>query len=84
MGRMRPKIPPIHDRALEQGERLLGDIRQWAQALGFSHIGVADVDLSEAEPGLLAWLQAGFHGGMDYMQRHGTRRARPAELCPAP
>lgn len=82
MGRMRPKIPPIHDRALAQGERLLGDIRQWAQALGFSHIGVADVDLSEAEPGLLAWLEAGFHGGMDYMQRHGTRRARPAELVP--
>ena len=77
---MRPKIPPIHDRALAQGERLLDDIRQWAQALGFSHIGVADVDLSDAEPGLLAWLEAGFHGGMDYMQRHGTRRARPAEL----
>ena len=82
MGRMRPKIPPIHDRALAQGERLLSDIRQWAQALGFSHIGVAGVDLAEAEPGLLAWLEAGFHGEMDYMQRHGTRRARPAELVP--
>jgi epoxyqueuosine reductase len=79
---MRPKIPPIHDRALAQGERLLRDIRQWAQVLGFSHIGVADVDLADAEPGLLAWLGAGFHGGMDYMQRHGTRRARPAELLP--
>ena len=82
MGRMRPKIPPIHDRALAQGERLLEDIRQWARALGFAHIGVAGVDLSDAEPGLLAWLEAGFHGGMDYMQRHGTRRARPAELVP--
>ena len=82
MGRMRPKIPPIHDRALAQGERLLEDIRQWAQVLGFSHIGVAGVDLSDAEPGLLAWLEAGFHGGMDYMQRHGTRRARPSELLP--
>ena len=82
MGRMRPKIPPIHDRALAQGERLLIDIRQWAQTLGFSHIGVAGVDLADAEPGLLAWLEAGFHGGMDYMQRHGTRRARPSELLP--
>jgi len=79
---MRPKIPPIHDRALAQGERLLSDIRQWAQALGFSRIGVAGVDLADAEPGLLAWLEAGFHGEMDYMQRHGTRRARPAELVP--
>ena len=51
-------------------------------ALGFSRIGVAGVDLSDAEPGLLAWLAAGFHGEMDYMQRHGTRRARPAELVP--
>ena len=82
MGRMRPKIPPIHDRALAQGERLLSDIRQWALALGFSQIGVAGIDLTDAEPGLLAWLEAGFHGGMDYMQRHGTRRARPPELVP--
>ena len=79
---MRPKIPPIHDRALAPDERLLHDIRQWATALGFSHIGVAGVDLSDAEPGLLAWLAAGFHGEMDYMQSHGARRARPAELVP--
>jgi epoxyqueuosine reductase len=82
MGWMRPKIPPIHDRAASDADRLLGDMRQWAQALGFSQIGVAGVDLTSAEPGLLAWLDAGFHGGMDYMQRHGTRRARPAELLP--
>jgi len=50
--------------------------------LGFSQIGVADVDLASAEPGLLAWLHNGFHGDMDYMARHGTRRARPAELVP--
>ncbi len=82
MGRMRPKIPPIHDRALAPGERLLLDIRQRANALGFSDVGVAGVDLADAEPGLLAWLEAGFHGEMGYMQRHGTRRARPFELVP--
>lgn len=43
---------------------------------------MAPIDLSAAEPGLLAWLQAGFHGGMDYMARHGLKRARPAELVP--
>jgi len=53
-----------------------------ARALGFSQIGVADVDLAHAEPGLLAWLQAGFHGGMGYMAAHGLKRARPAELLP--
>lgn len=53
-----------------------------AQALGFSQIGVADVDLRDAEPGLLAWLHNGSHGDMDYMARHGLKRARPAELVP--
>jgi epoxyqueuosine reductase len=54
----------------------------WSSALGFSQIGVADVDLSSAEPGLLAWLAAGFHGNMGYMAAHGLKRARPAELVP--
>jgi epoxyqueuosine reductase len=54
----------------------------WARELGFSQIGVSDVDLGAHEPGLLAWLAQGFHGQMDYMQRHGLRRARPAELLP--
>ncbi len=57
-------------------------LREWALELGFSQIGVAEVDLHAAEPGLLAWLEAGFHGGMGYMQRHGLKRARPAELVP--
>jgi epoxyqueuosine reductase len=56
--------------------------RGWARELGFGSLGVADVDLSDAEPGLQAWLQAGYHGEMDYMARHGAKRARPAELLP--
>ncbi len=64
------------------GEAVLAQLREWAAAAGFSQIGVAGVDLSDAEPGLLAWLHNGFHGGMDYMARHGVRRARPAELVP--
>ena len=57
-------------------------LQGWAQALGFSQIGVADVDLADAEPGLLAWLAAGQHGRMHYMAAHGLKRARPAELVP--
>ena len=53
-----------------------------ARAVGFSQIGVADVDLRDAEPGLVAWLDNGSHGTMDYMARHGLKRARPAELVP--
>ena len=57
-------------------------MRTWAKELGFSQIAVGPVDLSDAEPGLAAWLDAGFHGSMAYMQRHGMTRARPAELVP--
>lgn len=68
-------------------ERLLPEelpqrIRAWGRALGFDAVGIAGVDLSYAEPGLRAWLEAGFHGSMDWMQRHGMRRARPADLVP--
>jgi epoxyqueuosine reductase len=61
---------------------LVSKIKAWGQALGFSQIGVAGVDLSAAEPGLSAWLAKGFHGDMAYMAAHGTKRARPAELVP--
>ncbi|WP_302173856.1 tRNA epoxyqueuosine(34) reductase QueG [uncultured Hydrogenophaga sp.] len=62
--------------------QLVSRIRAWGQELAFSQIGVAGVDLRSAEPGLLAWLEAGCHGRMDYMARHGLTRARPAELVP--
>jgi epoxyqueuosine reductase len=61
---------------------LLAQLRLQAAQLGFSQIGVADVDLSAAEPGLLRWLDKGFQGTMGYMAAHGLRRARPAELVP--
>ena len=61
---------------------LLAQLRERAALLGFSQIGVADVDLSDAEPGLLQWLDNGFHGSMAYMAVHGLKRARPAELVP--
>lgn len=57
-------------------------IKAWAHELGFDGVGIADPDLSTAEPGLLAWLAAGHHGEMAYMARHGLKRARPAELVP--
>jgi epoxyqueuosine reductase len=61
---------------------LLIQLRGWARELGFSQVGVADVDLSSAEA-----RPAGLAGGrlsrqMDYMAAHGLKRARPAELVP--
>ena len=62
--------------------RLAHDIRAWGAELGFGAIGVAGVELGADEAHLLSWLDAGYHGDMDYMALHGTRRSRPAELTP--
>ncbi len=64
------------------GAALAAGIKQWGRALGFQAVGIADCDLSAAEPRLLEWLARGWHGEMEYMARHGVRRARPAELVP--
>ena len=53
-----------------------------ARALGFSKLGVTRVEIPEDARHLLRWLEAGYHGEMDYMQRHGTLRTRPQELVP--
>ncbi|HSW18949.1 MAG TPA: tRNA epoxyqueuosine(34) reductase QueG [Ramlibacter sp.] len=63
-------------------KQLISRIQALARELGFSQIGVAGVDLSSAEAGLMQWLAKGFHGEMAYMAAHGARRARPAELVP--
>ena len=61
---------------------LAADIAIWGGELGFQAIGISDTELSTEEGHLLRWLSAGRHGAMDYMARHGTVRARPAELVP--
>jgi epoxyqueuosine reductase len=63
-------------------EKLAQQIKQWGQALGFSEVGITDIDLSKHEAQLQRWLDAGYHGSMDYMAAHGMKRARPAELVP--
>lgn len=64
------------------GLEFVAQIRQWGREFGFNAIGVGGIDLTDAEPGLMAWVEAGFHGDMDYMARHGLKRARAAELVP--
>src|SRR5215213_8152902 len=57
-------------------------IKAWGAELGFQGVGIAEADLSAAEPRLLDWLAKGWHGEMEYMARHGALRARPRELRP--
>jgi epoxyqueuosine reductase len=66
----------------QDSSRLALQIKHWGRELGFAAVGIADADLGAAEAGLQAWLDRGFHGEMDYMAAHGTKRSRPTELVP--
>ncbi|SCZ49856.1 tRNA epoxyqueuosine(34) reductase QueG [Thiohalomonas denitrificans] len=68
------------DRQNLEPNDLARHIRSWGRELGFQAVGITDIDLSAAERRFLDWLKAGFHGEMEYMARHGTRRSRPPEL----
>jgi epoxyqueuosine reductase len=56
------------------------ELKRLALGLGFDAVGVAGIELPGDEEHLLAWLAAGFHGELHYMQRFGARRARPAAI----
>ncbi|MBK5969545.1 MULTISPECIES: tRNA epoxyqueuosine(34) reductase QueG [Thiorhodovibrio] len=63
-------------------EALTEHIKIWGRELGFQQLGIAGCDLSGAESHLRDWLARGWHGEMDYMARHGSKRSRPGELLP--
>ena len=69
-------------RSAEEYARLAARIKTWGRELGFQAVGIADTDLATGEARLAAWVKRGWHGEMDYMARHGARRARPSELVP--
>jgi epoxyqueuosine reductase len=61
---------------------LAATIKSWGRELGFQAVGIADTDLSAAEPRLASWLASGFAGKLDYMRKHGSKRTQPASLVP--
>ncbi|MFQ5643356.1 MAG: tRNA epoxyqueuosine(34) reductase QueG [Thiogranum sp.] len=60
--------------------QLAARIKQWGRELGFQAVGITDTALDDDEAYLLQWLGEKRHGEMDYMQRHGSKRSRPAQL----
>jgi epoxyqueuosine reductase len=62
--------------------QLTQTIKLWGRELGFQQVGISDVDLTQHETHLQQWLDAGYHGEMNYMAIHGMKRARPNELLP--
>ncbi|MDE0372393.1 MAG: DUF1730 domain-containing protein, partial [Rhodospirillales bacterium] len=77
---------PAATAALEMNKEQLAEladaIKRQGRALGFQQVGVAGVDLGEAESRFRSWLARGLHGEMGYLSRHGSKRTRPAELVP--
>ena len=58
------------------------ELVSWCGDLGFQQTGITDIDLEKAEARLAEWLAVKFHGSMEYMERHGSKRSRPEELVP--
>lgn len=73
---------PAPQSRIADPEGLVARIRGWAAELGFPQLGISDCDLGEAEIRLSEWLARGWHGDMDYMGAHGSKRTRPAALVP--
>ena len=71
------KSPTTADRT-----ELVAAIKRWSAELGFAATGIASIDLGAEESRFHDWLAAGFAGRMAYLERHGTKRTRPAELVP--
>ena len=58
-------------------------IRVWGRELGFAAIGFGRGELpDDVAAGLSAWVEAGFHGEMDYMAAHYPLRTDPTALLP--
>lgn len=61
---------------------LIHNIKLWGKSLGFADVGITNTDLSSYEAEYLDWIKRNYHGEMEYMKRHGTKRTRPNELEP--
>ena len=59
---------------------LAEQIKLWSSELGFSSIGITDIDLSQDQRYLEKWIEKDYHGEMKYMEKHGKKRSQPAEL----
>ncbi|HET6781317.1 MAG TPA: tRNA epoxyqueuosine(34) reductase QueG [bacterium] len=62
--------------------KLTEAVKAYARELGFDLVGIAGAEpFAEDGDRLNAWLAAGMHGKMEYMERHAKDAARPAGLA---
>ena len=55
-------------------------VKEYAHALGFDQVGVAPAVHPPHADAFLRWLQQGYAGTMDYMERTASQRLDPTEL----
>lgn len=61
---------------------LTAKVKQWATELGFQQVGITHINLDRHQESFNSWLQQGFHGDMEFMQRHRDLRIHPEQLHP--
>lgn len=61
---------------------LAEQIRQLAGQLGFQQTGITSAGTGQHAQHLQRWLDADYHGEMEWMASHGSKRTHPAELVP--
>ena len=66
--------------SITTSRQLKDDISAFACELGFQQMGVTNTELSEHVDRYQNWLNAGHHGELDYMSKHGSKRWQADEL----
>lgn len=57
-------------------------IREWGHELGFQQVAITDADPGSHRDHLQAWLAAGYHGEMAWMEQRAPLRSDPDKLYP--
>jgi epoxyqueuosine reductase len=68
---------------MSSSDKYTGIVKQLSAAYGFDYCGIAKAQpLDEDAHRLEAWLKAGMHGSMQYMENHFEMRIDPTKLVP--
>jgi epoxyqueuosine reductase len=78
----RPTYRPVPPCALPEQGVLTRDVLDRCGALGFALAGIAHAQPTRWRDEVLAWLRAGRHGEMDYLERDLDLRFDPATVFP--
>jgi len=68
------------DDSWHQSNQVLSRLEDKARELGFTSLGITDPDVSNHVSFLDSWLEAGFHGTMEWFERHLELRKDPTRL----